>query len=56
MKLGNTLRTKLESTLDIIGDIIPASIGLKSPTIFLEKAEQFLNHKSHQHQRTPTKY
>jgi len=41
-------RKSLESTLSFIGDIIPTSIGLKNPTIFLEKAEQFLNHKSHQ--------
>lgn len=44
----HTLKKSLESALDIIGDMIPASIGLKSPSVFLEKAEQFLHHKSQQ--------
>jgi len=47
-QLEQGFRKSLESTLDIIGDLIPASIGLRSPTVALEKAEQFLHRKSRQ--------
>ncbi|GGG19745.1 hypothetical protein GCM10011344_20560 [Dokdonia pacifica] len=44
----NTFRRGLEFALDIIGDIVPMGIGMRSPSILLERAELFLSKKSQQ--------
>lgn len=45
-QFNRMIQKGLESTLTLIGDIIPVSIGIKNPVIFMEHMEKFLEKSS----------